>query len=127
MPNTASTIDNLTKVSLTIHAEGMADDRTRKKSFTFIYGIGPSGITPFEKALFGKKVGDSIVYDLSPADFSETIGHLEFPFREQTGMTAPGSLRVVVEGIVRAPDREVVKAMASGGSCSDCGCGCGGH
>ena len=124
MPNTASTIDNLTKVSLIIHAEGMADGRTREKNFTFIYGIGPSGITPFEKAMFGKKVGDSVFYDLSPADFLDTIGHLALPLREQTGIQAPGSFRAVIDGIVRAPDREVVKAMASGGSCDDCGCGC---
>lgn len=116
------TIENLMKVSVTIDANDAIG-----VPFKFIFGVGPAGITPFEKALFGKSVGDSIHLDIAPTEYCQTVGHLELPLREQAGIMTPAHLRVTVTDIVRAQDREVVKAMASGGSCSDCGCGCGGH
>jgi len=121
------TIENLMKVTLNIqNAEPSAEDAGEVK-FAFIYGIGPSGITPLEKALFGKGIGDRIRLDVPPGAFCETVGHLELPLHKQSGIMAPVSLQVTVVDVERAHDREVVKAMAAGGSCSDCGCGCGGH
>lgn len=123
MTTPSPTIDNLMKVTLTVkngeNASGVP--------FEFIYGVGPQGITLFEKALFGKKIGDRVQFDLSPVDYRETIGHLELPLLEQTGIRKPVLLQGTIDAIVRATDQEVVKAMAAGGSCNDCGCGCGGH
>jgi hypothetical protein len=127
MSEPAQTIQNMMKVSLKIQTDSASAGDDTGKPFTFIYGIGPSGITPFEKAIFGKGVGDTIQFDLTPENHCATIGHLELPLREQTGIMAPVCMRVTITGVVRAQDREVVKAMAAGGSCSDCGCGCGGH
>jgi hypothetical protein len=127
MTEQPETIENLMKVTLNLKTgvPSTADDRGLP--FEFIYGVGPSGIAPFEKALFGKGVGDRIQIDVAPGAFCETVGHLEFPLREQTGITAPVKLQVSVVDVVKAQDREVIKAMAAGGSCGDCGCGCGGH
>ena len=127
MSNPAPKIENLMKVSLNIATGNPPVDDASGTPFEFIYGIGPSGITPFEKALFGKTVGNRIQFDLAATGFCETVGHLEIPLRNQTGMTGPAFLDVTVTDITRAQDREVIKAMAAGGSCSDCGCGCGGH
>lgn len=127
MPEQPQTIENLMKVTLRITFAGQAPGQDGGALFEFIYGIGPSGITPFEKALFGKGVGDRIQVDAAPGLFCETVGHLELPLREQSGIMAPVELRATVVEVTRADDREVVKAMAAGGSCSDCGCGCGGH
>lgn len=127
MPTTDTTIDNLMKVSLIIRRRASRPSEDPGQPFEFIYGLGAGGITPFEKALFGKQVGDRITVDVPQADACRLMGHLEQPFREQTGLTAPGSVEMVVSGVARAHDRDVVKAMAAGGSCSDCGCGCGGH
>jgi hypothetical protein len=127
MPNTTPKIENLMKVSLNIVTGNPTVDDASGTPFEFIYGIGPSGITPFEKALFGKTVGNRIQFDLASTDFCEMVGHLALPIRKQTGMIAPVSLEVTITDVNRAQDREVVKAMAAGGSCSDCGCGCGGH
>ena len=124
---TENTIDDLMKVSLIIAQPTSRQGEDAGKPFAFIYGLGAGGITPFEKALFGKRVGDRIVVDMPPADACRTMGHLELPFREQTGLTLSGSVEVIVADVVRARDRDVVKAMAAGGSCGDCGCGCGGH
>lgn len=121
------TIENLMKVTLNLKTAGPSPADGRVLPFEFIYGVGPSGIAPFEKALFGKGVGDQIQIDLPSDAFCETVGHLELPLREQTGITAPAALQVTVVDVIKAQDREVVKAMAAGGSCSDCGCECGGH
>ena len=115
------------KVSLNIHTTDASVDEDTGTPFEFIYGVGPSGITPFEKALFGKGVGNRIKFDVAPSAFRETVGHLELPLREQSGIMAPVSLHVTITDVVRAHDRDVIIAMAAGGSCSDCGCGCGGH
>ena len=79
MPEQPQTIENLMKVTLTIQTAdpSVADDSS--KPFVFIYGVGPSGITPFEKALHGKGVGDRIRLDMTPSTLCETVGHLELP------------------------------------------------
>jgi len=123
----ATTVENLMKVSLHIETNDAPVKEGKPVSFEFIFGVGPEGITPFEKALFGKRIGETLRLDLAPAEFYSTIGHLEVPLREQTGITEPAQIQITIVDIVRAQDREVVKAMASGGSCGDCGCGCGGH
>jgi hypothetical protein len=127
MTSSDHTIENLMKVSLTLHFPDPSTTDQKEIPFEFIYGIGPSGITPFEKALFGKRTGDRIRFDIAATDFCQAVGHLEHSLREQAGIMAPVCLEATVTGVTRAPDREVVKAMAAGGSCEDCGCGCGGH
>jgi hypothetical protein len=120
-------IENLMKVSLSLHDTSPSATDEKESPFEFIFGIGPSGITPFEKALFGKRIGDRIRIDIAKTGFCQTLGHLEHPLRKQIGMMAPACLEATITGVTRAQDREVVKAMAAGGSCDDCGCGCGGH
>ena len=127
MPDTKPTIENLMKVTLDITADGETRTNDQAAVFEFIYGVGAGGITPFEKALFGKSVGDRVRLEIGPADYRETVGHLELPLFEQIGIAKATCLAATVAGIARADDREVVKAMASSGSCGDCGCGCGGH
>ena len=121
------TIENLMKVSLSVDVRDTDAGNPLPAAFEFIYGIGSAGISPFEKQLFGKNVGDQAHYEIGPTEFEQTMGHLALPLFEQTGITSSQRLTVVVTHVVRAEDREVVKAMAGGGSCSDCGCGCGGH
>lgn len=127
MPSTTHTVENLMKVSLNIHTTDTSVDEDTGTPFEFIYGVGPSGITPFEKALFGKGIGDRIKFDIAPTQYCESVGHLGLPLHEKSGIMAPVSLHVTITDVVRAQDRDVIKAMAAGGSCSDCGCGCGGH
>jgi hypothetical protein len=127
MPADTQKIENLMKVSLSINIAKSEPAAAADVPFVFIYGVGPDGITPFEKALFGKVAGDRIDFSDIAGNFSEALGHLKSALCEQTGIASANSLQVTVTGVVKAPDREVVKAMATGGGCSDCGCGCGGH
>lgn len=112
------------KVSLNIRTEKQQDNSA---SFEFIYGVGSDGVTPFEKALFGKGAGDQLQFDGASFNANVTLGHLAMPLCEQTGIASPAQMHVTVLNVAKALDREVVKAMASGGSCGDCDCGCGGH
>jgi hypothetical protein len=125
MTDGESRIENLMKVSLDIRTD--KQNRDHAASFEFIYGIGPDGITPFEKALFGKRVGDHIQFEGESFSGNEALGHLSMPLCEQTGIASPVAMQITVKNVVKAPDREVVKAIASGGGCGDCDCGCGGH
>ena len=127
MPAHQPAIENLMKVSLSIRTATSDPTAEQDALFEFIYGIGPDGITPFEKALYGKKAGDRIdIGDIS-GNLLEALGHLKPALCEQTGIVSPDALQVMVTRVVKAPDRDVVKAIAAGGGCSDCGCGCGGH
>jgi hypothetical protein len=124
MANNPLTVDNLMKVSLNIHT----DSAPEGVLFTFVYGTGAAGITPFEKSLYGKSVGDQIELSLDPAGGCEAVGHLISPLREQTGIVPPASLKMTIDDVSQADNREIVRAMATGGSCGgDCDCGCGGH
>lgn len=123
MTTDTQTIENLTKVSLSMGT----GNQTSAMPFEFVYGTGTEGITPFEKALFGKTIGDEVRFDLAPGEFCSILGHLQLPFLNQTGIIEPVSLLATICRIDKATDLEVVKAMAAGGSCSDCGCGCGNH
>ena len=123
MTTDTQTIGNLMKVSLSMKT----GEKAQAIPFEFVYGIGTEGITPFEKALFGKTIGAEVRFDLSPGAFCSTMGHLQLPFLNQTGILEPVSLQVTVDRIAKATDQEVVKAIAAGGSCNDCGCGCGNH
>lgn len=127
MQNPSPTIDALMKIHLTIKTGAANGSDSAGTPFKFIYGVGTDGITPFEKALFGKSIGDRIELEIPASEHCTILGHLELPLVEQTGIQAPRSLQMTVTDVARADDREVVKAMASGGSCGDCGCGCGAH
>lgn len=127
MPESTPIIENLMKVSLAIRRRDAKVNDRPGIPFEFIYGVGPAGITPFEKAFYGRRTGERIQLDIPADESCAALGHLELPLREQTGIMAPASLEVMVNRVVRAEDREVVKALAAGGSCGDCGCGCGGH
>ncbi|BBO80114.1 hypothetical protein [Desulfosarcina ovata] len=127
MQSTPVRIENLMKVRLNIKTADAEHHDVVGTPFTFIYGVGLEGITPFEKALFGKSIGDRIHMEIPATAHCETLGHLELPIGEQTGILAPRTLEITVTDISRPADREVVKAMAGGSSCSDCGCGCGAH
>jgi FKBP-type peptidyl-prolyl cis-trans isomerase 2 len=81
MPAPSLTIENLMKVTLAIQTAEPSDAADSRARFVFIYGIGPSGITPFEKALHGKRIGDRIRLDVPASAFCETVGHLDLPLR----------------------------------------------
>ena len=126
-------IDGLMKVSLDIWkapSPASVDLDQPPTPVTFIFGVGPGGLSEIEYALAGKKKGDRVTLTLSPNTFHAIFSHLACQFHGVAGdHSKPISLVIQVTGVSRAENREVVKAMAggTGSSCSggcDCGCGC---
>lgn len=92
-----------------------------------IYGIGSAGVTPFEKMLFEKSVGDTFTITVTTDSGNALFGHHLCTLTQAVHLSPPFQLDVTVSAIENAQSHEVVKAMAQatgcGGGC-DCGCGC---
>jgi hypothetical protein len=122
------TVGNLKKITLTIEAGTSAnkmDITARPKSMTFVYGLGTTGLSPFEYALADKSTEDVVLVRIRPGELERTFGHLQPPFDTKLDDTAEVHLRVCVTKIEPAEGREIISAMAAAAECG-CDCGCGG-
>ncbi|MDA8139889.1 MAG: hypothetical protein M0036_14665 [Desulfobacteraceae bacterium] len=132
MPIDLKTIGPLDKVTLQLRISStptQPEEELPTIKSSFIYGIGVQGVTPFEKLLFGKTVGDQIDLTIEQGCQHAFLGHLGHALLSQNQFKQPVHLNVTVLSVLDAESHEVVKAMAQlvegcGGSC-DCGCGCG--
>ncbi|MBW2356175.1 MAG: hypothetical protein JRF23_05310 [Deltaproteobacteria bacterium] len=116
----------LCRVSLELNAA--AADAAPAMPYTFIVGVGSTGLSPFEYALLEKRVGDRIRLEIDPRQVGETFAHLQPPLPSPIDGNAPVVLEARVTAVSRADNRQIVKAMAAatGGCGGECGCGCGG-
>jgi hypothetical protein len=129
------TIDNLKKISLSVEAGSAPEDMNltpQPIACEFIFGIGPSGMSPFEYQLVGKKTGDSLLLPLAKTDSPHFFEHIILPIEHLFDNRDAVYLKLKVVRVAVADSREVVKAMAEmahlseGGCGGGCGCGCGG-
>lgn len=125
------TVGPLDKVKLKIEAlstSGAASSASPSHETEIIYGIGCAGVTPFEKAIFGKPTGAELTVGIEKGQHDEYFGHLKCSVAHLLQITTPCELHITVQSIRRADSHEVVKAMAQmtgcGGGCN-CGCDCG--
>ena len=122
------TVGNLKKITLTIEAGTSThkmDITARPQSMTFVYGLGTTGLSPFEYALADKSTGDVVQVSIRPGELARTFGHLQPPFETKPDATDEVHLRVRVDKIKPAESREIISAMAATAECG-CDCGCGG-
>jgi hypothetical protein len=120
-------VGHLKKVDLLIEAgrtPETLDLISKPISLSFVFGIGQRGLTPLEFELIDRKVGDALTLKVKPGQLMGIFGHLyvhllEFPEDIQTIY-----LRVRLERISAADQREVIKALAD---LSGCGGHCCGH
>ncbi len=126
-----ASIGPLKKVSLVYTAgrtPGSNDLIDTPKPLSFIFGLGVTGLTPFEFEIAGKHVGDEGVVPLHRGKESAFFGRI-MPW----GLNLPADidlfyLRYKITGLLNAESREVVKAMAEASACgTGCDCGCGSH
>jgi hypothetical protein len=123
-------VENLKKITLKLQTGKTADNMDLKPAaanFEFIFGIGPSGMCPFEYQLANKEVGQEISIQLEKEEADRMFEHLQLPV--MTLLEEQGSLHLKVKILkIEAPDAtEVVKALAARASHDhgcDCGCGC---
>jgi hypothetical protein len=126
----ASRIEPLKRVQARVQAgAGAANPSPSCFEVTFIYGIGSTGLPPFECLLAGKGEGDQVTFQVTKPDADEFFGHLAPPFAALFDRQAEVSFRIHIAKVETPEARDVVKAMAEmaagghGGGC-DCGCGC---
>jgi hypothetical protein len=94
-------------------------------ALNFIYGIGISGLTPFEKALAGKSQGDDLQLEVPSDRFAEIFGHLGCSLAKAVTFPTPWQMEITVVSLEKAENRELIKAMAEMSGCGgNCGCGC---
>ncbi len=126
-------VKNLKKITLSTQAGTSQDtmDLTPKyPGIEFIFGLGPEGMTPFEYKLADRTKGESVLLHLKKEDYYSFFEHLNPPLMDLFDGRDEVYLKVNIDAVTPAENREIVKAMADmaahGGAGSDCGCGCGG-
>ena len=126
-------VELMKKVKLTFQAgsaAGAADLFLPRADFTFIFGIGPGGLTPFESLLEQHTATENISFRLAGAEADLFFGHLAPPFGSLFEGRQEVFFDVRIVGIETPQPRDVIRAMAEtaghghGAGC-DCGCGCG--
>ena len=127
-------VENLKKITLSFQAGTSADEmelELKHPEFSFIFGLAPEGMTPFEYELVDKVEEDEVLLQLNKNTLNSFFEHLTPPIWDLLENRAEVHLKVKIKEIATADNREVVKAMADmtahgGGGCDcDCGCGCG--
>lgn len=123
-------VENLTKVTLRLEAGTTADHMDLTPAgleFKFIFGIGPSGMCPFEYELINKNEDELFLMRLNKEEIHHFLGHLHLSLIDLFEENRSFFLKVKILKIDQPSSKEVVKALAEmashPGDC-DCGCGC---
>ena len=131
MNTPVTSVGPLDKVHLQIKAvpgQGNKTSEPANADVVLIYGIGSAGISPFEKMLHAKSVGDAFSLPVEPGADGVIFGHLHCSLTQTIQMAPPYTLHITVASVTPAPAQEVIRAMAQTTGCGGgCGCGCGGH
>jgi len=123
-------VENLKKITLKLEAGTSPQNMDLildKSDFEFIFGIGPSGISPFEYELVDKTEGQEVLIEIKKEDISNFFEHLHPLIIPLNDDIEGFFLKIIIQKIAAVDHREVVKALADvtahGHGC-DCGCGC---
>ncbi len=120
---------NLKKVTLRLEAGTTANDMNLSLpacEFEFIFGIGPSGMCPFEYQLVNKATGEEISMPLKKQETQRMFEHLHLPIMSLFEKHDLLYLKIQILKIEQPDNKEVIKALADMASHDhDCGCGCG--
>lgn len=121
------TVAHLRKVRIRIdplEGDAFSGDVDRALTYQFIFGIGSRGLSPLEMELHGKALGEEILLPVPPEGLEALFGHLALPAFPVQQDKESARIRLTVERVAPAEEREVVQAMSETAAC---GCGCGGH
>jgi hypothetical protein len=125
-------VENLKKITLAFQAgtsPGKMDLTPKYPEFSFIFGLSPEGMSPFEYELVEKVEGDDVLLHLQKETFNTFFENLNPPLWDLFDCREEIYLKVKILKVSAADNREIVKAMAemaaNGGGGCDCGCGCG--
>jgi hypothetical protein len=126
-------IENLKKIKLSWQAGTSQDTMNLTPKYPgleFIFGLGSSGMTLFEYELVDKVEGQSVLIHLTKDGLQRFFEHLNPPLMDLFDVRNDIYLKVKIDAVTPAENREIIKAMAEvaahGGTGCECGCGCGG-
>lgn len=120
-------VEYMQKIRLSLETGSTPDTESASASFPtieFVYGLGSSGLTPFEFALAQKTVGDEVQLQLQPNQIPEFFGHIRIPAVHASGGSDSIALKARILDISPASSREVVRTLADVANCGDSCCGC---
>ena len=125
-------VSPLQKIRLTLRdvSGQRAGNKDEGVHFSFIYGAGSKGLSPFELDLSGKAVGEQLKITAARDEMSTYLSHLYVPMFNVLSlpiMPAQLALEVTVEDVEQPQEREIIMAMKDylGGGCGGgCDCGC---
>lgn len=125
MANTSEKVDALCKVRLRMEVVSEAQEKEERfrgpLAYEFVFGVGSGGLSPLEMAIQGKTEGDGMVLDVPEEGWEVFFEHLPVPDPGLLDLQSNERLRLTVEGVVHADQREVVGAMAEAAACDCCG------
>lgn len=114
-----------------VTTKGSEDVSKVNRSFVFIYGVAPEGVSDFEIAVSDLKIGDSIKISMSEINLRTYLDRLFLIFCKQTNLVEFNKtmgLILTLRDISTPAATEIISAMAEVqkmGSCSgSCDCGC---
>ena len=129
MEDNRQVVESLKKVKIAMQAgsspESM-DILSKPVEFEFIFGLGTSGLTPFEFSLANKYRDDEVILHINLRDIPKTFAHIDLPLFHDLPELESLYLKAKIEYIQPAAGRELIKAMADLSGCGGNGC-CGNH
>ena len=125
-----SKVENLKKITLKLEAGTSSqkmDLSLDNSDFEFIFGIGSTGMSPFEYELVDKTEGQEVLIEIKKDNLTNFFEHLNPPIIHLVNEIKGLFLKIKIQKIAAVDHREVVKALADvaahGHGC-ECGCGC---
>ena len=119
-------IDLLKKITLSVEvgtAPDSMDLSPESSHIEFIYGLGVSGLTPFELQLADRTVGEEIQFLINREEIPQVFQHLLLLPLNLPDDLDSFHLRLKVMKVISADQREVIKALAEIANCEDHCCG----
>jgi len=83
----------------------------------FVFGVGSEGLSPFEYRLAGKRPGDILTIAMDAGEAGAAFGRLQFPLHVMPQNLSRFYMRVSVEAVSPASNKEVIQAMADMAKC----------
>jgi hypothetical protein len=97
-------------------------------TFSFIYGIGTGGMTPFEFALQDRRVGEKLRLEVKQEEAQRFFGRYLGSIAQALGLVLFPHLvhlEITLLEVTTAENAEIVQALAASVGCGgSCGCGC---
>lgn len=112
-------------------AGGSKEGASTPIELAIIYGIGPGGLSDFERAIGGLELHESLELEIESGRLRSYMGSIYGTLCHHLDLTGPAAVHVLNFELIaiNTPEpKEVVTAMAQlqkyGCGGSDCGCGC---